>query len=134
MMGVSIYVSLEKEIAGVDPLAINGKPLSKAVDALDEWAQAKGLRTVMEMVSSPPEEVADLMDVEVDDLPEHLVAEQWFAAADGLKTIRAMIEHLQQHSTAVKAADDVLTDLQDIEAVLVAAEAQRVKFHFSIDF
>lgn len=133
-MGVSIYVSLEKDIAGVDPLAINGKPLSKAVDALDEWAQAKGLRTVMEMVSSPPEEVADLMDVEVDDLPEHLVAEQWFAAADGLKTIRAMIEHLQQHSTAVKAADDVLTDLQDIEAVLVAAEAQRVKFHFSIDF
>ena len=133
-MGVSIYVSLEQEIAGVDPLAINGKPLSKAVDALDEWAQAKGLRTVMEMVSSPPEEVADLMDVEVDDLPEHLVAEQWFAAADGLKTIRAMIEHLQQHSTAVKAADDVLTDLQDIEAVLVAAEAQRVKFHFSIDF
>lgn len=133
-MGVSIYVSLEKDIAGVDPLAINGKPLSKAVDVLDERAQAKGLRPVMEMVSSPPEEVADFMDVDVDDLPEHLAAEQWFAAADGLKTIRAMIEHLQQHPTAVKASDDVLTDLQDIEAVLVAAEAQQVKFHFSIDF
>lgn len=133
-MGVSIYVSLEQEIAGVDPLAINGKPLSKAVDVLDEWAQGKGLRTVMEMVSSPPEEVADLMDVDVDDLPEHLAAEQWFAAADGLKTIRAMIAHLQQHPTAVKAADDMLTDLQDIEAVLVVAEAQRVKFHFSLDF
>lgn len=133
-MGVSIYVSLEKDIAGVDPLAINGKPLSKAVDVLDEWAQAKGLRPVMEMVSSPPEEVADLMDVDVDDLPEHLAAEQWFAAADGLKTIRAMLEHLQQPPTAVKAVDDVLSDLQDIEAVLVAAEQSQVKFHFSMDF
>lgn len=133
-MGVSIYVSLEQDIAGVDPLAINGKPLSKAVDVLDEWVQAKGLRTVMEMVSSPPEEVADLMDVDVEDLPEHLAAEQWFAAADGLKTIRAMIEHLQQHPTAVKAADDVLSDLQDIEVVLMAAEQSQVKFHFSMDF
>lgn len=133
-MGVSIYVSLEQDIAGVDPLAINGKPLSKAVDVLDEWAQAKGLRPVMEMVSSPPEEVADLMDVDVDDLPEHLAAEQWFAAADGLKTIRAMIAHLQQHPTVVKSSDEVLADLQDIEAVLVAAEPSQVRFHFSIDF
>lgn len=133
-MGVSIYVSLEKEITGVDPSAINGKPLSKAVDVLDEWAQANGLTPLMEMASSPPEEVADLMDVDVDDLPEHLAAEQWFAAADGLKTIRAMIAHLQQHPTAVKAADDVLTDLQDIEAVLVAAEPSQVRFHFSLDF
>ena len=132
-MGVSIYVTLEKEIAGVDPLAISGKPLSKAVDALDEWAQANSLTPLMEMVSSPPDEIAELMDVDVEDLPEHLAAEQWFAAAEGLKTIRAMIEHLQQTSTAVKAAEDVLTDLQDIEAVLAAAEAAQVKFHFSLD-
>lgn len=133
-MGVSIYVSLEKDIAGVDPLAINGKPLSKAVDVLDEWAKTKGLTPAMEMVSSPPDEVADLMDVDVDDLPDHLAAEQWFAAADGLKTIRAMIEHLQQHPMTVKAADDVLADLQDIEAVLVTAEQAQVRFHFSLDF
>jgi hypothetical protein len=133
-MGVSIYVSLERDIAGVDPLAINGKPLSRAIDTLDAWARANGLTPLMEMVSSPPDEVADLMDVDVDDLPEHLAAEQWFSAADGLKTIRAMIEYLQQEPTAVKASDDVLADLQDIEAVLVAAEQAQVRFHFSLDF
>lgn len=133
-MGVSIYVSLEQEIAGVDPLAINGKPLSRAVDALDEWAQTMRLTPLMEMVSSPPDEIAELMDVDVEDLPEPLAAEQWFATADGLKTIRAMIDYLQQQTTAVKAAGDVLTDLQDIEAVLMAAEQAQVRFHFSIDF
>ena len=133
-MGVSIYVSLERDIVGVDPLAINGKPLSKAVDVLDDWVKTNGLTPVMEMVSSPPDEIADLMDVDVDDLPEHLAAEQWFSATDGLKTIRAMIAYLQGHPTAVKASDDVLADLQDIEAVLISAEQAQVKFHFSMDF
>jgi hypothetical protein len=134
MMGVSIYVSLEKEIAGIDPLAINGKPLSQAVEVLDEWAQTIGLTPLMEMVSSPPEEIAELMDVDLEDLPKHLVAEQWFAAADGLRTIRGMIEHLRLQSAAIKASGDVLTDLQDIETVLMAAELAQVRFHFSLDF
>jgi hypothetical protein len=133
-MGISISMSLEKEIAGGDLLAIVGKGRNKAIDWLDAWAQRNGLPPIMEMVSSPPGEVAEMMDVGIDDLSEHLASEQRFPAAAGLRTVRAMIEYLHQQSTAIKSSNDVLIDLPGIETVLVMAEAQQVRFHFALDF
>lgn len=130
-MGVSIYLSLQKDIAGVDPLAIDGKLLAQAQDTLDDFAERAGLKTIAEMTSFSDEELDDFFDDEAE-MPMN--EEQWFAAADGLATVRAMLVQLRAHPNFVPRSKDVIEDLAAIEAVLLAAEQAHVRFHFSIDF
>ena len=60
-----------------------------------------------------------------------LPPEQWFPAADGLKTIRALAEHVGANLNNFKQPNPILRDLKAAEAVLAAAEAAGVRFHFT---
>lgn len=130
-MGVAVFVSLEKEIADVHPLDLDGKLLAKAQDALDEFVSRQGLKTIAEMTSFSDEEIEDFFDEETE-VPQN--EELWFSASDGLATIRAMLNHLNENPHFVKRSDDVREDLLGIETILVAADAQQSRFHFSLDF
>lgn len=130
-MGVAVFVSLEKEIAGVQPLDVDGKFLAKAQDALDEFVSKQGLKTIAEMTSFSDEEVEDFFDEE-SEVPQ--TEELWFSASDGLATIRAMLKHLNENPDFVKRSYDVREDLLSIETILIAADAQQSRFHFSLDF
>lgn len=130
-MGVAVFVSLEKEIAGIYPLDVDGKSLAKTQDVLDEFVSTQGLKTIAEMTSFSDEEIEDFFDEEAE-IPQN--EELWFSAADGLATIRTMLKHLNENPGFVKRSDDVREDLQSIEAILVTAEAHQSRFHFSLDF
>ena len=130
-MGVAVFVSLEKEIADVHPLDMDGKLLAKAQDALDEFVSNQGLKTIAEMTSFSDEEIEDFFDEEAE-VPQN--EELWFSAADGLATIRAMLKHLNENPGFVQRSDDVREDLLSIETILVTAEAHQSRFHFSLDF
>ncbi len=130
-MGVAVFVSLEKEIAGVQPLDVDGKFLAKAQDALDEFVSKQGLKTIAEMTSFSDEEIEDFFD-EGSEVPQ--TEELWFSASDGLATIRAILKHLNENPDFVKRSYDVREDLLSIETILIAADAQQSRFHFSLDF
>ncbi len=60
-----------------------------------------------------------------------LPPEQWFTAADGLKSIRALITQVGENLNDFKQPNPILRDLKSAEALLVAAESAGVRFHFT---
>ena len=133
-MGAAIFVSLEREIPGLEASSVDGKALSREVESLDALASTLKVKPIMELYSINPEELTDFLgDMSPEEgleVPDN-VKEVWFAATEGLTTVRALIKNLK--SAELKAPDRVETDLKNIEAVLLAAEKANVKFHFSID-
>jgi hypothetical protein len=60
-----------------------------------------------------------------------LPPEQWFAAADGLKSVRGLIAHVTANLNDFKQPNPILRDLKTAETLLVAAETAGVRFHFT---
>jgi hypothetical protein len=57
---------------------------------------------------------------------------EWFAAADGLAAVRALIAHLNSHPDAVRNQPDVLDDLTNVAAEVAAAGRAGVRFRFQV--
>ena len=57
--------------------------------------------------------------------------EQWHPAAHGLKTVRALIDYVSENLNDFKQPNPILRDLKAVDALLVAAEAANIPFHFS---
>ena len=55
---------------------------------------------------------------------------QWFSAADGLKTVRALFDVLRRGAGADEA---LLSDLSALEQVLVEADARGARWHLAVD-
>ncbi|HEX4946242.1 MAG TPA: hypothetical protein VFZ34_06250 [Blastocatellia bacterium] len=130
-MGIAVYLVLEEEIAGVDPLSVDGKMLAQVQDRLDQITEGAGLKTIAEMTSFSDDELDGFFE---EDEARPANEEQWFAAADGLATVRALLQQLQVAPDLVPRSKDVIEDLLTIETVLVAADAQQLRFHFALDF
>ena len=60
-----------------------------------------------------------------------LPPEQWFTAAEGLKTVRGLATWVNANLNDFKQPNPILRDLKAVEALLIAAEAAGVRFHFS---
>jgi hypothetical protein len=60
-----------------------------------------------------------------------LPPEQWFAAGEGLKVVRALIEYVSANLNNFKQPNPILKGLRAVEGLLVAAEGAGVRFHFT---
>jgi hypothetical protein len=60
-----------------------------------------------------------------------LPPEQWFPAAEGLKTVRGLSAHVTANLNNFKQPNAILRDLKAAEALLVEAQSQNVPFHFT---
>ena len=128
-MGSALFITLERKIKGLDTF-VNGKVLSAASDRLDKVAKNLKVKLLMDFYSANPEEVEDFAGFEVPDL----LAETFFPAAEGLKTVKALREHLEENPKAVARVKDVIADLEDFERILAKASDQGVKWHLSVDY
>jgi hypothetical protein len=122
-MGSAHYIVLEKEIDGLDTM-MDGKSLSRHIEALDDAARKLGVRPLSEFFSMPPDELAEFLD-DADDI--QLPPLKQFSAQDGLATVRALLTHTPVH------ADHVVDDLRECERILSAAGEHGVGWHFQID-
>jgi hypothetical protein len=125
-MGVALYPTFEREISGAD---VDGKALARAQEQLDQIAAGLQVRPLGAFISVS-DEMAQFAEDEGLDL-EAMPPRQWFAASDGLKTVRALLGHGLQ---SVARADWVLADLRSLERVLASAEKHDVRFHLAVDF
>jgi hypothetical protein len=122
-MGAAHYIVLEKEIEGLDTM-MDGKSLSRHIEALDDAARELGVRPLSEFFSMPPDELADFMDDAGDfEMPPL----QQFSAQEGLATVRALLAYTAVH------ADHVVEDLRQCERILSGAVEHGVGWHFQID-
>src|SRR5690242_10573970 len=66
------------------------------------------------------------------------IEEQWFSPADGLRTVRALLEHLDENPRSFKGDEvdpaAIEEDLEAIEQIISAAQKAGVRFHLSIDY
>jgi hypothetical protein len=134
-MPLSITITLEKELPeafAAYSKAANGKALARESERIDYAARTVKVAQLTTMLSeSQAALVAQLKEEGFDPSKMRLPPEQWFAASEGLKSVRALIEHISTNLNNFKQPNPILRELRAGETLLVAAEAADVKFHFT---
>jgi hypothetical protein len=133
-MSVAWYIVLERKISGFDH-DVDGKALSGAGKVLDALAGDAGVQPLMDFFSASPEELAGFSEDQGIDLKEKAIKlppEKWFSADEGLKTVRALIQAVDNGKT--EHADKILDDLKEFKKVLEVARNNGVGWHLAVDF
>jgi len=134
-MALAMTVTLEKELADATAAyakTASGKALARESDRLDSAARRCHVTAMTGMLSESPAALAEQMRAEgFDPSKMRLPPEQWYAAADGLKTVRGLLEHVTANLNDFKFPNPILRDLRAAETLLAAADAGGVRFHFT---
>jgi len=134
-MALALTITLEKELP--DALATyskagSGKALARESDRLDSAANRRGVVPITSMLSESQKAlIAQMIEEGFDPAKMRLPPEVWFTATEGLKTVRALAEHVTANLNDFKQPNPILRDLKAVEVLLIAAEAVTVRFHFS---
>jgi hypothetical protein len=124
-MGVAMYIELQKRVPTVEE-CVGGKEL--CWPELDAAAKRLRVRPLEEFVSMTAEEEDDLMKEDEARIPTPPV--KWFSAAEGLKTVDALLREAGR-SRDLRPAKDALLECR---RVLRAAKKHRVKWRMVLDF
>jgi len=124
-MSLAWYIVLERPVPGLDH-GVNGKALAQSAKLLDTLAKQEDVVPLMEFFSVAPAEVAAI-GLKLKREPE---PEKWFAAADGLKTVRALLRKAESEGLGERIA----SDLREFENVLSTAEREGVRWHLAVDY
>ena len=134
-MAKSITITLERDLPAAMAAfakAKAGKAMAREADRIDSAARRKNVTQPTSLLSENPAVLAEQMAAEgFDPTRMRLPPERWFTAAEGLTVMRALIEHVTANLNDFKQPNPILRDLKAIEAVLIAAEAEGVRFHLS---
>lgn len=134
-MALALTITLDKELPDATAAytkAASGKALARESDRLDSAASRRSVTPITSMLSeSQTALIAQMIEEGFDPSKMRLPPEVWFTAAEGLKTVRALSAHVTGAWNDFKQPNPILRDLKAVEALLVAAEAAGVKFHFS---
>ena len=133
-MALAIVVTLEKEIpeSAAYANAKSGKALARELEKLDFAARCKNVTQPSGMLSESQTALIEQLKAEgFDPSKMRLPPEQWYAPAEGLKTIRARHEYVSEKLNDFKQPNPILRDLKGAEGLLAAAETAGVRFHFT---
>jgi hypothetical protein len=136
-MAQVLVITLEKELP--DPAALaaytkggSGKALARESDRIDSAARRRSVTPLTSLLSEGQAAlIAQLKEEGFDPSKMRLPPEQWFPASEGLKSVRALTEHITANLNDFKQPNPILRDLKAAEALLVAAEAAGIGFHFT---
>jgi hypothetical protein len=135
-MALAFVVTLEKPLpdaaAAFAKAKAPGKTIARESERLDGAARVAGVTALTSLLSENPEKLAaQLREEGFDPAKMRLPAEQWFPAAEGLKTARGLAAHVTANLNNFKQPNAILKDLRAIEELLTAADAAGVKFHLT---
>lgn len=134
-MPLATTITLEKDLPAAQAAytkAGNGKALARESDRIDSAARRRSVASLTSMLSESHAALAAQLKAEgFDPTKMRLASEQWFPAAEGLKTVRGLHEHVIAHMNDFKQPNPILRDLKAAEALLSAADAAGMRFHFT---
>jgi len=134
IMATAIVVTLEKELpqSAAYSKAKSGKALARESDRLDIAARSRGVMALTGLLSESQAALRAQMEASgMDPSRMRLSPERWYAAAEGLKTVRGLAEYVTAHLNDFKQPNPILRDLKAAETLLAAADSGGVKFHFT---
>jgi hypothetical protein len=134
-MALAVIITLEKELPSASAAyakAASGKALARESDRIDFAARRCGVTQPSALLSESQASLKAQLEAEgFDPAKMRLPPEQWYPAADGLKTVRRLIEFAGANLNDFKQPNAILRDLKAAEALLAAADAAGVRFHFT---
>lgn len=134
-MAQAIVITLEKELPEAQATyskSGTGKALARETDRLDSAARRRSVSPLTGLLSESQAVLAEqLREQGFDPAKMRLPPEQWFPAADGLKTVRALAEYVTANLNDFKQPNPILRDLKAAEALLAAADGAGVRFHLT---
>ena len=134
-MAQAILITLEKEVPGASEAYAKGKTgkaLARETDKLDSAARRRRVTPPTSLLSENAAAlIAEMQAQGFDPSKMRVPPEQWFAAADGLATVRALAGYVGENLNDFKQPNPILRDLKAAESLLAAADAAGVRFHFT---
>ena len=134
-MALAIVVTLDKELPEASAAyakAKSGKALARESEKIDFAARCSNVPQPSSMLSESQVALIEQLKADgFDPAKMRIPPEHWYPAADGLKTVRALIAYVSAKLNDFKQPNPILRDLKAVEALLVAAEAVGVRFHFT---
>jgi hypothetical protein len=134
-MAQAILVTLEKELGDASAAYVKsktGKALARELDRVDFAARKCKVTQPSSLFSENPAALMEEMKAQgFDPAKMRIPPEQWFSAAEGLAVVRGLVAHVGSNLNDFKQPNPILRDLKAAEALLAAAEAAGVRFHFS---
>jgi hypothetical protein len=134
-MAQAIVVTLEEELTDAFDAyakAKTGKALARESDRIDRAARAAKVPALTSFLSENPAALIEqLKEDGFDPSKMRLPPERWFAAAEGLTSVRALIQQVAANLNDFKQPNPILRDLRAIEPLLDAAQQAGVRFHFT---
>ena len=134
-MAQAILVTLEKELPGASAAYVKsgtGKALARELERVDFAARKCKVTQPSSILSDNPAALIEEMKAQgFDPAKMRVPPEQWFDAAEGLKTVRGLIAQVTANLNDFKQPNPILRDLKAAEALLAAAAAAGVRFHFT---
>ena len=134
-MAQAVVVTLEKDLPDASAAYVkagSGKALARESDRLDTAARGCHVAPLTSLLSESQAALAAQLQAEgFDPRTMRLPPEQWFSAAEGLKTVRALAEHVEANMNHFKQPNPILRDLKAAEALLAEADKAGIRFHFT---
>jgi hypothetical protein len=134
-MAQALVITLEKPLAEAQAVyekAGSGKALMRELERVDSAARRRGVEMPSALVSESQAALIEQMKEEgFDPAKMRIPPERWYAAGEGLRTVRMLAEHVTANLNDFKQPNPILRDLKAAEALLVVAEGAGVQFHFT---
>lgn len=134
-MALAWYIAAETEVAGLE-IFVNGKSIAHTDEQkLEQLCLTLGVSPLMDFFSVDAQETEALLEAYLGGEEEALSTpeEEWFAAADGLLTVRALSEYLNAHPDVLEKQPSVMEDLGEYQRILETLNQHQVRWHLAID-
>ncbi|WP_263359549.1 hypothetical protein [Acidicapsa ligni] len=135
-MSASLYIVVEGDDPGFD-IFVNGQALARNEDALERLAGRLHTRPLLDFFSADRNSMAMLLEQGAGDpeWSEHLPQPQWFAAEDGLNTVRRLLTFLVSTPVALGSDTEIVTrELREYETVLRKASQRELRWHLAVSW
>lgn len=135
-MAATMYIVVEGEDPGYN-IYVNGRALARHEDALEKLALRTGARPLIEFFSADENSMAQLIEEGAgnQDLLRRLPPPQWYAAADGLATVRLLLENLERDPQQLGSEGAaVLAELREYDEVLTKTEQRGLRWHLAVSW
>lgn len=135
-MAASLYIVVEGEDPGFD-IFVNGHALARNEDALERLAESLGVAPLLQFFSADENSMCVLLEQGAGDpdWAHHLPDPQWFDPAEGLASVRAMIQFLRRAPVALGSeTQPVIMELREYERVLAKTQHYSLRWHLAVSW
>jgi hypothetical protein len=135
-MAASMYIVVEGEDPGFD-IFVNGRSLARHEDALEKLALQLGVRPLIEFFSADENSMSLLIEEGAGnpEIMRRLPPPQWYSAADGLATVRALLDALAEEPLLLGTdGERVLSELHEYAVVLEKTQVRELRWHLAVSW